>query len=78
MEAVTVDLPGSEEAESADESPVERSFRRSGITQSLRVTFSDLEYLVQHQANKSEKLAILKGVSGFCNPGMHLFRAPEK
>ena len=29
----------------------------------------DVTYLVQNRAAKREKLAILKGVSGFCQPG---------
>ena len=41
----------------------------SGVGHRLRVTFDKLEYVVQNQANRSEKLSILKGVSGFCNPG---------
>ncbi|KAK9808412.1 hypothetical protein WJX73_002001 [Symbiochloris irregularis] len=35
----------------------------------MRVTFSNIEYLVQNRANKREKLAILKDVSGFLNYG---------
>ena len=41
-------------------------FHESG----MRVSFQDVTYLVQNRANRKEKLAILKGVSGFCQPGM--------
>ena len=40
-------------------------FHESG----MRVSFQDVTYLVQNRANRKEKLAILKGVSGFCQPG---------
>ena len=75
--AVAVDLPLHSSAKLVEDdenvrepAAVERSsVSRSGVGNRLRVTFSDLEYIVQNQANKSEKLALLKGVSGFCNPG---------
>lgn len=35
----------------------------------MRIVFQDLTYLVRNQANKSEKLALLKQVSGYYIPG---------
>lgn len=43
----------------------------------MRVTFSNIEYLVQNRANKREKLAILKDVSGFLNYG-EIFESPRQ
>lgn len=34
----------------------------------MRITFRDLRYVVRNRANKSEKLSILKGISGFYLP----------
>jgi len=34
----------------------------------MRITFRNLEYLVRNRSNRSEKLPILKGVSGFYLP----------
>ena len=49
---------------------------RSGVSDSfcyhdsgMRVSFQDVTYLVQNRANRKDKLAILKGVSGYCQPG---------
>ena len=36
---------------------------------SMRIIFKDLTYVVRNQANKNEKLALLKGISGFYLPG---------
>ena len=39
----------------------EREIKHRG----MRITFQNLTYMVQNRANKSEKLAILKGISGY-------------
>ena len=76
MGTVTVDI---ERVKGREDMAVEASSDsfdgpiRSGVGQRLRVTFHDLEYVVQNQANKKESIAILKGISGFCNPGESYF-----
>ena len=72
--SVRIDLPTTKGQDRfADDAThsFEQELQRSGVGNRLRVTFDTLEYVVQNQANRREKLSILKGVSGFCNPGGH-------
>lgn len=81
MSAIAVDLPSykydgeTDVSVDPDDSFASRVPSRSGVGHRLRVTFDTLEYVVQNQANRREKLAILKGVSGFCCPGMYSYNA---
>ena len=70
--ALTIPAASSAETdELSDKHQCDDNLRRSSNEAqiSMRIIFKDLTYLVRNQANKNEKLALLKGISGFYRPG---------
>lgn len=71
--------PGSETKDSVKRSPSEHSLDNAVklkaslstkfLSKGMPVTFKDVRYTVVNSQNKKEKIDILKGVSGYFNPG---------